>query len=188
METMRSKEELWSSQRTQFCQCMRARAETLTMGARGQLTTVTMTTMMTTMMTQAMRRRRSITPLSLNITHHHHLPDITILPFTTGSSFPSLRLRLLLTMDTITMSPGDLRIMELGVKSHPASMTPLTLMTADKMPSLLMPWVLMAPEAQLEEKETLAEWVLQVHLASLACQACLECLDPQDHCLKYSPL
>ena len=186
METMRSKEELWSSQRTQSCLCMRARAEILTMGARGQLTTATMTTMMTTMMTQAMRRR-SITPLSLNITHHH-LPDITILPFTTGSSSPSLRLRLLRTMDTITMSQGDLRIMELGVKSHPASMTPLTLMTADKMPSLLMPWVLMALEALQAEKETLAEWVLQVHLASLACQEYLECLDPQDHCLKYSPL
>ena len=106
-----------------------------------------------------------------------------------GNSSLSPRLRLLPTMDTtITMSPGDLRIMELGVKSPPVSMTPLTQMTADKMPSLLMPWDLMAPEAQLAERETLAEWVPLAHLASLECQECLECLDPQDHCLKYSPL
>ena len=139
MASMRSREELWSSQRTQFCQCMRARGVRLTMGV-GRRITATMTTMMMLAMTLAMRRR-SIIHLNLNTTHHLHLPlpDMTTHQYTTGSSSLSPRLRLQ-TMDTIIMRTEDMRIMGLGVRRCLAipSMTHLTLMT-DRMPFLLMP-------------------------------------------------
>ena len=45
----------------------------------------------------------------------------------------------------------------------------------------------MAQEVLQAERGILAEWVLLAHLASLVCQEFLECLDPQDLFLKYSP-